>query len=268
MLNERSYQLKKILFSFLKKDGVFKIELCGKQYKVKYEGSHIKAERDYKVMRWLGRDKKCVLDVGSNVGLSMLMLAEENQGQIHAFEASEFASRVIIEHAALNNLSGRVKVVNGLVSDQSGRVVPFYWDFSSGGASVFEDRLGHNFAINKITVALDDYTQQMQIQPDLIKIDVEGAELDVLKGCQKSIQKYQPVVFLELHTIGEELLWKNAERIIELMKPLSYSMVYLRNHNIIKNPEELADRGRCHVLLVPTDSDWKSMLTGLDLIGL
>lgn len=268
MLNEQSYQIKKMLFSFLKKDGVFKIELCGKQYRVKYEASHIKAERDYKVMRGLGRDKKCVLDVGSNVGLSMLMLAEENEAQIHAFEASEFASKIIIEHAALNHLSDRVKVVNGLVSDQSGKVVPFYWDFSSGGASVFEGRMGHDFAINKITLALDDYIHQLQIQPDLIKIDVEGAELEVLKGCQKALHTYKPVVFLELHSIGDEPLWKNAERIIEFCGPLSYSMVYLRNKNMITDVQELADRGRCHVVLVPTSSDWKSILSGLDLNGL
>lgn len=257
-----------MLFSLLKKDGVFKINLCDKQYKVKYEASHIRAERDYKVMRGLGRGKKCILDVGANVGMSMLMLADDNQAEVHAFEASEFASKIVIEHAKLNNLADRVKVINGLVSDQSGRVVPFYWDFSSGGASVFEGRLGHNFVINKITLALDDYIRQMNLQPDLIKIDVEGAELDVLKGCRDSMQKFKPAIFLELHGIGEEPLWKNAERINHLCEQLSYNMVYLRTQKLITNVQELADRGRCHVLLVPSGSDWKGTLVGLDLNGL
>lgn len=268
MLKENLQSLKKMVLTSFRKEGLFNLELVGKTYKVCYEASHYREERDYQAIKFLAKDKKCILDVGANVGTSTLLLAENNDATIYAFEASEFASSLVIKNVSANGIAHRVKVVNTLISNRSGSVIPFYWDFSSGGASIYQGRLGHNFVINKSSICLDDYVDAERLKPDLIKVDVEGAEMMVLQGAEKIMRTHKPLFFLELHSIGDMPLWENAKQINEVLKELHYKMIYLRTKNEINQPELLKDRGRCHVLLMSSDRNETEILNLLDTSAL
>lgn len=264
MLNENFQSLKKIFFTALRKNGLFNLSLVGKTYKVCYEAAHYKGDRDYPVIKFLAKDRKCIFDIGANVGTSTLLLAEDNTAVIHAFEASEFASKIVLQNMAANGLENRVKVINTLVADKSGAIIPFYWAYSSGGASIFKGRLGHDFAINKIALALDDYISTYGLYPDLLKIDVEGAELMVLNGALNMLRKIKPLIFLELHALGEMPLWQNAIQIIEVLKTCDYKMIYLRTKEEVIDAALLKGRGRCHVLLMPKNVRPDDILGQLD----
>jgi len=48
-------------------------------------------------------------------------------------------------------------------------------------------------------VSIDDYCDENALTPDLIKVDVEGAEQWVLEGAQKTLERHRPVLIVSLH---------------------------------------------------------------------
>ena len=119
-------------------------------------------DRDYFLLQHLARDKGCILDVGANVGLTALVMAEAMRpdGRLVAFEASEKGCTLIRDNAALNQLAGRVLVVNALIAERSGLTLDFYGDAASGSASIIPGYLAHHRPLRKVTLALDDFVAQ------------------------------------------------------------------------------------------------------------
>jgi FkbM family methyltransferase len=136
----------------------------------------------------LGRPPPCIFDVGANKGqfLELIFSGLRNiQAQIHAFEPGAAAFQMLTDkwkqrpNVTLNNvaLSGSVGVAD-----------LFYEAEGSGLASLSKRRLDH-FGIyfchsEKVhTRTLDSYCAEHHIEYiDLLKLDVEGHELDVLRG--------------------------------------------------------------------------------------
>ena len=69
------------------------------------------------------------------------------------------------------------------------------------------------------TITLDDFFSAQETVPDIIKIDVEGAEMEVLQGAATLIKNHRPVLFLELHP--KEIAAFNSS-IIEIVDYLEY----------------------------------------------
>jgi FkbM family methyltransferase len=257
---DQFWQLRKIISTSFVSKGVFTIPLCGKSYKVAYEGRNIKEDRDYSLLRHLAVGRSCILDVGSNVGISSLLLAENNNARIYAFEASEESARLAIQHGIWNGIADRLTVVNALLTDRSGDSVPFYWEHSSQGASITAGYLGHSFAINKCSLALDDFVSRTAIRPDLIKIDIEGAECMAFRGALQTIRNCRPLVVVELHSnsYGAVTLQENAQHLLDLAATAGYEMVYLKTLETVVSGNQL-DRGRCHVLLCQRGFDYEEL---------
>jgi len=89
-----------------------KVCLCGQVFHVVYEARNVKEDRDYPVLVELARGKKCVLDVGANIGITAMLMAlvMHPKGQVWTFEASEEVCRIIKENIQLNGLQEKVKV--------------------------------------------------------------------------------------------------------------------------------------------------------------
>lgn len=232
----------------------FRIKIEGIDLIVDYILSRVKPDRDYFAILSTMEDCKCFYDVGANHGIIALLAAKKNKNlDVHAFEASESAVNVINHNISLNKLNKNIRAVNTLIADKSGNTIPFYWQDSSGGASITKGRLGHTIEIYKSTLSLDDYTAYHQLSPDYIKMDIEGAENLVILGMKNILKLNRPLVFIELHGFGEKKLWENAKDILEFANQFNYLMIYLRTGEPISDAEVLSDRGRCHVLLTPEE---------------
>jgi len=247
------------------------VTMLGARYRLRSKARPRTAgDRDYAVLQTLARGKRCILDVGANVGLTSLVMSATMaaDGLIYAFEASEQGCYLIRDHIALNGLNGRVQVINALITERSGHTIDFYGDAASGSASIIPGYLAHNRPLQKATLALDDFINGMDIAPELIKIDIEGAELKALAGLTRTLQTIRPLVFVELHAWGDVTVSGTAAGVLELLQPLDYDMVYLRTKEIVTDPAILADRGRCHVVLCPRESSFGEQLATLDTGGL
>ncbi|MBP8949007.1 MAG: FkbM family methyltransferase [Candidatus Promineofilum sp.] len=227
-------------------------------------------DRDYRVLQALARGRRCILDVGANVGLTMLVMSATmaDDGRIITFEASEDACALIRANAALNGLADRVLVVNALIAERSGLTLDFYGDAASGSASIIPGYLSHHRPLRKVTLALDDFIAQSHIAPELIKIDVEGAELQVIAGLEQTMRTIRPDLFVELHAWGDVTVAGTAARLLPQLAPLNYCMVYLHSGEVVTDATVFTGRGRCHVLLCPCESSLLDQLATLPTDGL
>ena len=134
----------------------------------------------------------CVFDVGANRGQFLDLVLQglgDRPVRVHAFEPGASAFRDLAERfgrhpsVALNNAGlGREPGKAVLHSDQAG----------SGLASLYRRNLSHfgidfNAAEDVTIDSVDDYCRRTGVgRIDLLKIDVEGHELDVLRGAEKT----------------------------------------------------------------------------------
>jgi len=141
-------------------------------------------------------------DVGANIGaFSLIASSKIKSGKIFAFEPSAKALEYLEENIRLNGLDNKIKVVTKVVSDKAG-----YEYFSVGKFSEVDhittndNSEGKNIRIASIT--LDGFLTDLKVYNiDLVKIDVEGAELKVLKGLKQYLSKGRVgVVIFELNS--------------------------------------------------------------------
>jgi FkbM family methyltransferase len=130
-----------------------------------------------------------VIDIGSHVGFTVCKFSKYfKNGKIYAFEPSKISYSYLIKNVDLNNLSN-VHHYNLAVGDKECKV----------GLTNNE-----NLFLNEIDVNGDDIKMvtidSLKLEKiGLIKIDVEGLELSVLKGLETTIEKYKPVMIIEIH---------------------------------------------------------------------
>jgi FkbM family methyltransferase len=149
-----------------------------------------------------------VYDVGANVGFLTLIAARlvGPEGHVYAFEPIPANVRAIERNAALNEL-GNVTVVELALSDRAGDAV-LRIPHANQGARLAS--LGESSGEEELTVrtaALDELDGLRP--PDLLKLDVEGAELLVLQGAKRCLETHRPALICELHDTRaaiEELL--------------------------------------------------------------
>lgn len=158
---------------------------------------------------WLGtfeRDKQTfianlilpntvVYDVGAHVGFYTLLAARKvgPRGKIYAFEPVKDNLSYLKKNIEVNNLQN-VTVVQSAISDFNG-VVNF--DF---GMSSYNGQISDSGGIEVSAQSLDSFFQSASIEPpDLIKIDVEGAESRVLDGAQKLLTQVKPTLLIAIH---------------------------------------------------------------------
>lgn len=166
-----------------------------------------------------------VFDVGANVGLYTLLLAK----QVYSFEPVPRNIEYLSRHIRINKISN-VTIVPCAISDQTN-----LFAFEYGDNCV----LGHiSDAGNQPVVAIscDTFCDQFSCTPNLIKIDVEGAEISVLQGAKYILIKHKPVVFLSTHS---DDLRKNC---LEIMQEFGYNNISPINSENIDTASEFLIR--------------------------
>jgi len=144
-----------------------------------------------------------VLDIGANIGWFSLVAAKHigNTGVVHSFEPRPETARMLIRTLALNNLRSIVHAWEYALSDEAGEI-EINWGVGTdnpGGSFISEisskNKVGIQSARCK-AMRLDDLLPD--IKPDVIKIDVEGAEPLVFSGAVNALKRGRPVVLSEL----------------------------------------------------------------------
>ena len=174
---------------------------------VKTGRPHIQAELDmmFAIIDQLPSDS-VVVDAGANAGLVCVPVARRVQtkgGHVYAFEPQRAIYYALCGTVALNSI-GNLTVYNmGLSNVNAVMSVPSV-DYSVDQDFGMVSLLPKNDAGNDIAViSLDGFGLN---RLDFLKIDVEGMEIDVLRGAKELIQAHQPWCWIEY--------WKVSERAI------------------------------------------------------
>jgi FkbM family methyltransferase len=139
--------------------------------------------------------KRCIYDVGAHVGLTALPLASMSpSGQVVAFEPGERNYELLKFHSKINQL-GNLRCERLLVGEtESDSGVIFYDDAEVSGMNSIIRHTGcdSRFRDDIPMVTLDGYARRTGVFPDLVKIDVEGYELQVIKGAHDLLRAIHP----------------------------------------------------------------------------
>jgi FkbM family methyltransferase len=180
---------------------------------------------EYEAFRSVVRPGMVALDVGANVGSYSVLLGQwvGSSGKVFAFEPAPVAHAGLVNHIALNGLDGVVHPVAAAIGDREG-FAPFVASPTAG-----EGRLAASSDTSSTsvpTMTIDSFCLARDINPDFIKIDVEGWELPALRGARKTIARNRRrlALFVEMHPslwpiIGvtkDEVLAEIAEQSLEI----------------------------------------------------
>jgi len=138
----------------------------------------------------------CCYDVGANIGVYALWAAGRvgPSGQVHAFEPVPATMAVLTAMVRRNRLS-QVRLESCAVGATTGEIGMRVYRDASGLAHPVADA-GPADHLAPLTT-LDAY-RELHRAPDLIKIDVEGFEIDVLHGATNLLATQSPALLLEM----------------------------------------------------------------------
>jgi FkbM family methyltransferase len=175
-----------------------------------------------------------VLDIGANIGYYAIMEAKlvGTTGRIIAVEPSPNNIQLLKRNLELNNY-GNIKVIQGAISDRAGER-EFHLSSSSNlhtfhnHGSAAHQLTGETIVVN--TYSVTDVMSGMG-KPDLIRMDVEGHEVEVIDGMMDAIQRNElsPMILFETH-ISRYSKEHNMAATLKRLFDLGYYVRYLASN--------------------------------------
>jgi FkbM family methyltransferase len=195
------------------------------------------SELEVKLFEQICKDKDIVFEVGANIGTHTVNLSRlVGNGFVFAFEPQRMVFQNLCANLALNSISN-VFAFQEAVSNENGRILIPECDFSKnnnfGGINIENTKIGT--PVNKIK--LDNFIDKIN-RLKLLKIDVEGMEIGVIKGGKKLINKFRPIIYVENDR------QQHSKDLIELLWSLDYKMYWhlprlYNKDNYFKNEENI-----------------------------
>lgn len=164
-----------------------------------------------------------VYDVGAYHGILTLFFASRCS-RVIAYEPNEINHARLIENIRLNNLNN-VQVRKLGVGSEPGSGTLKYSPAMAGGGTLDPNAIAPVSQAIQITTLDHDIAAFALPVPDLIKIDIEGWELEALHGARATIEAHHPDLLLEMH--GETMSEKRrkAGEIIAFLCGLGYQNI-------------------------------------------
>lgn len=200
------------------------------------EGNFELAETAF-VSRWL-RPGMTVLDVGANQGYYTLLASQKvgSAGRVISFEPAPREKKALQIHKRLNrckNVSIHQCAMGKNETEENLLVVQ---GRETGCNSLRPPIVPSETSALRVRVTrLDDWLSRQRIDHvDFIKLDVEGGELDVLRGAEQLLQrKPRPVILAEVQDVRTEPWGYRAREVLELLAKREYQWFQLTQEGLL-----------------------------------
>ncbi|WP_080055455.1 FkbM family methyltransferase [Spirosoma aerolatum] len=169
------------------------------------------------------------VDIGTNIGQTLLKAIDRSINYV-GFEPNPICFSYIKELILINNY-GNCRVENFALSDKEQKLVLRMNENSDASASVVESLRPNYFVDSQVINCIPYDSLYLDNQLSFVKIDVEGAELEVLAGMKESISRYKPLILCEvLDSFSSEVLeftQDRASKVCALLKEIGYQAIQL-----------------------------------------
>ncbi len=190
-------------------------------------------------------------DIGANIGFYSCLLAKQvsEQGRVFSFEPSSATMRYLAANVAINcfdNVTRIGKAIGEHVgqSELSGSEQ----SIGEGTASLKSIQTGYSETVDVDTL---DHLGPTLPSPDFIKIDVEGFELEVIRGGLQYLNDHQPMIMMEIRMRDQQ----EQAHLETLLHDIGYGFYEFHKHGLIHH-KTLTHIKRRNVLLVKPNSPY------------
>ncbi len=182
-----------------------------------------------------------IIDAGANYGqMSIIFSKLYSDLSVYSFEASIFVFEILKKNIELN--AENIKIYNCVLSDVKDEGflrIPEISKYRTYGSVEVEFSNNRNLTYDEKTLInkIDDFEFEKKIS--LMKIDVEGWDLKVLKGSVETIKKNQMAIIFEYAPEYEEKMKYKLDDYINFFKDLDYIFLTSIKNNYLVVPKKL-----------------------------
>ena len=202
-------------------------------------------------------------DIGANIGFYTCLLASRvavcvsqseecfQSGAVVAFEPATHTCAYLHENVCLNQFAN-VTVVNKGLGDSMEQRHLYYSEAALAEGTASLKYAKGRAASEPVTLdTIDNLIRELPV-PDFIKIDVEGYQLEVLRGGEYCLKTHAPLLMAELKDVGETNR-ADFREIEQYVAELGYSLYEIRKHSL-KRCARISDTKKRNFFLVNEDS--------------
>lgn len=170
-----------------------------------------------------------VLDIGAHIGLYSVFFSKRisGNGRVICFEPTPGTFAILQQTVQLNQL-GNCTLVNAAIAEKSG-TLKFNLTTHNGEGSNANSLVRTDRTVNAVDVkvySIDDYRCAEKLKIDVLKIDVEGYELNALKGAKETFERDKPLGILALHPAAIKQLGQTLGQIWDLLVDYKCTVAY------------------------------------------
>lgn len=172
-----------------------------------------------------------VIDIGAHMGLYTVLMARKVgiQGRVYSFEPSPSNKKIVEQLVSINGVLENVEIYENAVGEKNKKTAFYVFEHEASFSNSLIDYKSETpkKKISIDVICLDDFVQKKNItQINCIKMDAEGAELDILIGAEKIIKKCKPKIRLSVHPPIFVQSGKTIEELWDVIVKYNYSVEF------------------------------------------
>jgi FkbM family methyltransferase len=171
-----------------------------------------------------------MVDIGANIGtVALHVAATAKHGKVFAFEPDSHNYDLLQKNVALNNFKNVIPIQKALGERPAQSKLFKVNRFNNGMNRILPDNTAFSDFENVEVSTLDKEAALLKLERiDLIKIDVEGYELNVLKGASNVLKQFHPLLVVEVVEVNLNNHGHSSLDVIELLRTFGYQFIDLK----------------------------------------
>ncbi len=180
------------------------------------------------ILRTILKPGDVFIDVGAHMGWFTLNAGQVvgDKGKVYAFEPNPSVAGWLRDNCELNHLHN-VSLEEVAVSDKNDTVIFWIGDIDSLGSlrrqNATRDSTHESKKLKRLSITLDHFADKHKLRKiKFIKVDAEGADLQVLMGAERILRKFSPCLLVEVFGLTQETDRNRDKEIVSYLARLDY----------------------------------------------